>query len=122
VDIDGDGVIDAFSVEFVLTFVSCQIIYPSGDPLFLRGDINDDGTMDLSDGINLLSYLFTSGTEPGCFDGGDTNDDGALDLADAIVILSHLFTGGPPPENPYNSCGIDPTADSLDCATSPGSC
>jgi hypothetical protein len=122
VDTDGDGVMDAFSVEFVLAFVSCQIIYPSGDPLFLRGDLNDDGTMDLSDGISLLSYLFTSGTEPGCLDGGDTNDDGTLNLADAIVILSHLFTGGPPPMDPYNGCGIDPTADSIDCATSPGSC
>ncbi|MEO2150317.1 MAG: hypothetical protein ABGY15_09075, partial [bacterium] len=89
---------------------------------FLRGDLNDDGTMDLSDGISLLSYLFTSGTEPGCLDGGDTNDDGTLNLADAIVILSHLFTGGPPPMDPYTGCGIDPTADSIDCTTSPGSC
>ena len=122
VDIDGDGVMDAFSVEFVLAFVSCQIIYPSSEPQFMRGDINDDATMDLSDGINLLAYLFTGGTEPGCFDGADTNDDGALNLADAILILSHLFTGGPPPVEPYNGCGSDPTADSLDCATTPGSC
>ena len=122
VDIDGDGVMDAFSVEFVLAFVSCQIIYPSSEPQFMRGDINDDATMDLSDGISLLAYLFTGGTEPGCFDGADTNDDGALNLADAILILSHLFTGGPPPEEPYNGCGSDPTADGIDCATTPGSC
>ncbi len=122
VDLDGDTVPDAYSVEFVLSFVSCQIIYPVLGTNFLRGDVNDDGSLDIGDGVNLLAYLFTGGTEPGCLDGADTNDDGQVNIADAVLVLSHLFTGGPPPAIPFSSCGIDPTDDLLDCLTQPGSC
>lgn len=122
VDLDGDTVNDAYSVEFVLTFVSCQLVYPSSAPIFQRGDLNEDGAMDIADGVNMLAYLFTGGAAPGCFDAADTNDDGTLNIADPIMILEYLFTGGAPPAFPFGICDIDPTADSIDCATEPGSC
>lgn len=123
VDLDGDGIIDAFSVDFVLSFVSCQIIYPVTESSFQRGDINLDGALDLGDPIALLGYLFIGGATPGCLDSADTNDDGAIDLGDPILVLGHLFTGGASPADPFEECGTDPTTDdSLNCETAPPGC
>lgn len=115
-DIDGDGVLDAFSVEFSLSFISCELIYPdlSGSP-FRRGDFGGDGTIDLSDSINMLGYLFTGGSAPGCLDSSDIDDNGLVDIADAVLLLGYLFTGGNPPADPHSACGEDTTTDPLEC-------
>lgn len=82
---------------------------------FIRGDANDDGAVDVSDAVNVLSALFIPGTPPlVCADAGDVNDDGAADVSDAIYLLSHLFIpGSPPPPAPFPDDGPDPTIDSL---------
>ncbi len=115
-DLDADGVFDAYSVEFSLTFVSCQLVYPdlTGSP-FRRGDFSGDGNLDISDSINMLGYLFTGGSEPGCMDSSDIDDNGIVDIADAVLLLGHLFTGGAPPAAPCDSCGEDTTVDPLEC-------
>lgn len=122
VDLDGDGTVDAYSVDFVLSFVSCQIIYPAPGTSFQRADINLDGAVDIGDAVNLLGYLFTGGDEPGCLDGADANDDGAVDIGDAILILGYLFTDGIAPSEPFEKCGTDPTADSITCEVPPAGC
>jgi len=83
----------------------------------LRGDANGDGGVDIGDAIWSLSYLFSGGRAPPCFDAADANDTGKLDLSDPIFALNYLFTGGrePPAPGP-RSCGPDPTTDNLDCA------
>lgn len=82
---------------------------------FIRGDANDDGAVDVSDAVNLLSALFVPGTPAlVCADAGDVNDDGALDVSDAIYLLSHLFVpGSPTPPAPFPDDGTDPTMDPL---------
>jgi hypothetical protein len=73
-----------------------------------NGDTNGDGTIDLSDPIQLLNYLFFAGAEPAplfCEDlttvpvleNGDVNADGRLDVSDPIHLLSWLFRGGARP-------------------------
>ncbi|MCA8959794.1 MAG: immunoglobulin domain-containing protein [Planctomycetes bacterium] len=86
-------------------------------PPFLRGDSNQDGTVDLSDTIYTLAYLFQKGTLA-CEAATDVNDDGSIDITDPIVILDYFFAGGPPPEIPFPDCGADPTLDVLTCETS----
>jgi hypothetical protein len=58
-----------------------------GPHLFLRGDPNDDGVVDISDPIFLLQYLFQGGPASSCEKSGDSNDDGALDISDAILLF-----------------------------------
>jgi arylsulfatase A-like enzyme len=83
---------------------------------FRRGDSNDDGVLDLSDGIFTLAWLFSGADEPGCHDAADTNDDGTIDLSDAVHGLAWLFAAGASPPAPGPSdCGVDPTQDTLDC-------
>ena len=87
---------------------------------FVRGDANQDATVDISDASAILGFLFLGTAAPGCVDAADTNDDGAVDISDASHLLSFLFLGGltlpaPGPE----TCGLDPTDDALDCVAFP---
>jgi len=83
---------------------------------FIRGDSNGDSTVDISDAINTLGFLFTGGGEVICKDAADSNDDGSVDISDAIATLSFLFLGTPPTlPVPYPTRGSDPTPDVLGC-------
>ncbi|MEM7165429.1 MAG: right-handed parallel beta-helix repeat-containing protein [Planctomycetota bacterium] len=91
--------------------------------LFLRGDSNTDGVLDLGDVVRILNDLFGgSGAASLCADASDANDDGGEDIADAVFLLTFLFGGGPTPPAPGQSCGADATADALDCLTASAGC
>jgi len=78
---------------------------------FIRGDVNNSGSIDLSDAILLLGYQFSGGAAPTCLDSADLNDNGAIDLSDPIYMLSYSFSAGPPPAAPFPACGEDPSGD-----------
>ena len=87
-DSDGDGIGDA-----------CET--------FLRGDANSDATLDVSDVVSTLSYLFQGGRLR-CSDAMDANDNGSVDVADPVGVLLHLFAGFPAPPPPWPVPGPDP--------------
>ena len=83
---------------------------------FLRGDVDLDQRITVSDSVILLNRLFAGWANADCEDASDVNDDGALDLSDAIYGLRHLFLGGPEPPAPGTSTyGFDTTADPWTC-------
>lgn len=97
-------------------FVTSSVI----DPVFRRGDVNQDELVNLSDGIGILNYLFRQGSAPGCVNGADVDDSGQVNLTDGIYLLNHLFLGGAPPVEPLAQCGIDITPDDrLGCESYP---
>src|SRR5688572_28754495 len=89
------------------------------DPLFIRGDVDGSGSVDLRDALDVLEWLFL-GPEVGiaCLDAADADDGGAVELTDGILLLSAIYRGGPGPAAPFPGCGADGTADSLACAGS----
>ncbi len=86
------------------------------DVPFIRGDCNQDLTLDISDPVNLLQGIFAGGTI-GCGDACDADDDATLGLTDALTMLMFMFQGGGSLPAPFPSCGIDGAADALDCQT-----
>ena len=93
---------------------------PGGSPRFVRGDVNQDDLIDISDAISTLGFLFLGNpTTLDCQKSADINNDEALDISDGVALLGHLFTGGAPPASPFPACGTDPTADALPCETAP---
>ena len=88
-------------------------------PVFLRGDSNGDGGLDVSDPIQKLNYLFGSGIV-GCESALDFNDDGLINLADVVGSLAFVFEGLNSPVAPFPNCGSDSTADSLSCSSHVG--
>jgi hypothetical protein len=81
---------------------------------FVRADSNSDASVDVSDAVSTLSWLFLGGPL-GCEDAADSNDDGRVDIADPIYCLAFLFTGGLGLPFPYPDSGVDPTPDALGC-------
>jgi hypothetical protein len=86
---------------------------------FLRGDTNGDGAIDLSDGIQTLSFLFLGGADLTCKDRADFDDTGELDIGDPVNTFGFLFLGARPPAAPYPVFEADPTADDLGCLGAP---
>jgi hypothetical protein len=124
IDDDGDRNTDCDDDDCAAAAV-CNV--PAG-VLFVRGDVNSDGAINLTDGVIPLLFLFSGGAAPACMDAADTNDTGAIEITDAIIIFSWLFSGGAAPVSPSPSaagyqredCGVDETEDGTDClAVSP---
>jgi len=83
---------------------------------FLRGDADANRSLEITDAIQVLAFLFVG--EPlasGCLDAADADDNGHVQLTDAVYILGYLFRGGPTPPEPFEGCGDDDTLDDLPC-------
>ena len=74
-----------------------------------RGDADDNGTVQLTDAVRILDFLFAGAAEPPCLETADADDSGAVQVTDAVRILTFLFAGGVeiPPPGP-EACGTDP--------------
>jgi hypothetical protein len=105
-------------------FCLASVPLAAGPQEFIRGDANDDGSLDIADAILVLEYLFSAGSTPACLSAADVNDDDVINLADPIHLLGHLFgaPSGPAPAPPFPSCGADPTPGSTACAGPLNSC
>ena len=125
-DMDGDGDLDLLMgrpyiwsrsnpVNSVSFFVNAtgQGSTPGCDS-FVRGDVNSDGVLSVSDFIMLRRYLFGPGFRVTCHDAADVSDDEQIDMCDALVVLHALFLYpdwsfsifAPSPEE-----GVDPTTE-----------
>ncbi len=73
--------------------------------LFLRGDTDSSGRLELNDAILIIDFLTGSMAErkwePDCMDAMDTDGSGQIDIADVIRLLGFLFRNdvslAPPP-------------------------
>lgn len=82
---------------------------PAGNQ-FHRGDADDNGTLQLTDAVRILGYLFLGAPAPPCLDAADADDDGRIQLTDAVRVLGYLFLGAVPPAPPGppdQPCGTD---------------
>ena len=83
---------------------------------FARGDANADESIDISDALATLGYLFLGSDKPACLDAADADDSGHIQLTDAVFLLGNLFLGEGPIPAPSPECGADSTEDALDCS------
>ena len=109
---------DANGNDAADTFFTVTVTCPA---LFIRGDANGNGTINIGDPYWLLLYLFnvnnSSLGELNCKDAADANDDEVIDVSDAVFLYYALIGGGVPPQAPWPNCGEDPTGlpGSLSC-------
>jgi hypothetical protein len=70
---------------------------------FYRGDVNSSDTLDwptidVSDLVYLINYLYKDGVAPQPYaDQGDVNADRTVDLGDVVYLIRYAYRGGPPP-------------------------
>ncbi|MFH2056001.1 MAG: dockerin type I repeat-containing protein, partial [bacterium] len=77
---------------------SCQV------KVFLqRGDADNDGSINITDAVYIIAYIFSSGPAPLPVDlAGDADCDDITNIADAVAIIDYIFSGGEyPPCNPF---------------------
>ena len=67
-------------------------------PASVRGDLDRNGNLSLTDAVIILSFLFLGGDDPFCSPVADINSSGELNITDAIYLLDYLFLGGPAPQ------------------------
>jgi hypothetical protein len=80
----------------------------------VRGDGNADGSIDISDGVLGLNYLF-AGQVASCVLALDVDATGVLEITDPIRLLNYLFRSGPQPETPFPDCGTARNQSALAC-------
>jgi len=82
---------------------------------FLRGDVNADGRVSVSDAVMLRRWLYTGRMTPTCLAAGDVNADHLFDLQDIVELLGRAFLGGAPFPQPFPQVGVDPDPGSVGC-------
>ena len=79
---NGSG--DIYAVKFSL------------DP-FMCGDANSDGSVNISDAVYLIAYIFSGGPAPEPPLSGDANCNSTVNISDAVYLIAYIFSGGPAP-------------------------
>jgi parallel beta-helix repeat protein len=85
---------------------------------FLCGDANADGSVDISDAVYLISYIFSGGQAPKPLLSGDANCDGSVDISDVVCLIAYIFSGG---SAPCADCPGTPTGTFLGMGVCKGS-
>ncbi len=76
VDSDGDGV---------------------GDACDCCGNADGSSSVNISDAVYLISYIFSGGPAPVPLQNGDVNCNNAVNISDAVYLIAYIFSGGPAP-------------------------
>lgn len=69
------------------------------------GDADHSGTIDISDAVFLITYIFGGGAAPNSVTSADADCSGSINISDAVTLISYIFSGG---ILPCTSCLGDP--------------
>ena len=80
---------EAANVNYTI-FVPCT---------WLVGDADNSGTVNISDAVYLISYIFSGGTAPAPspIGSGDADCSNTVNISDAVYLIAYIFAGGPAP-------------------------
>jgi M6 family metalloprotease-like protein len=65
--------------------------------VYICGDANSDGTVNISDAVSLIAYIFSGGPAPAPLLSGDANCDSTVNISDAVYLIAYIFSGGAVP-------------------------
>ena len=97
----GDGVMFEAGVSDSIGLINIPVRIIHQDVNYICGDANDDGTVNVSDAVYLIGYVFNGGSAPNHPLSGDVNCDGKVNVSDAVYIIQFVFSNGKQP------CDVD---------------
>ena len=59
----------------------------------IKGDVNSNGLVDISDATALINYLLSNDAEGVCLTCSDVNEDNSIDISDATTLINYLLNG-----------------------------
>ena len=62
--------------------------------IYPAGEVNGDGSVNVSDAVYLINYIFSNGNPPVDMSSADVNNDCKVNVSDAVCIISYVFGGG----------------------------
>jgi hypothetical protein len=65
--------------------------------VFICGDANGDGTINILDVTHLVDYLYREGPPPLPSEAGDADGSVEINILDATYLINYLYKDGPPP-------------------------
>lgn len=79
--------------------ISCDISIIPAPPSC--GDANGDESVNVSDAVYVINYVFVGGAAPDPMQIADVNCDESVNVSDAVYIINYVFVGG------HNPCDLD---------------
>lgn len=64
---------------------------------YVRGDVDGNGFLTISDAVFLINYIFAGGPAPNPLIQGDVDCSGLVNISDAVYMINFIFAGGPVP-------------------------
>jgi hypothetical protein len=109
----------SFAILVVVSLLASDRAF--GDALFIRGDADSNGKLNITDAVTILRSLFSGAGKASipCLEAADVDDNGKVDVSDALFLLHYLFLQGRPLRRPPRDCELDSTPDDLGCDASP---
>ncbi len=68
--------------------------------VFVCGDANNDGNMNILDIVYIINYKYKGGPEPVYFNSADVNSDGFINILDIVYLINNIYKSGPAPDCP----------------------
>jgi len=110
------------AIEFILSPVGGGTIKPNyidcgtADLIILApnticGDANGDLTVNVSDAVYIINWVFVGGDPPVPLACGDANGDCNVGVSDAVYLINYVFVGGNPPGDCSFGCLLWPDGD-----------
>ena len=85
------------SVSVLLSPGIDRVITITEPTAFVCGDANHDASVDISDVVYLIAYIFSGGSAPSPLLAGDANCDSSVDISDVVYLIAYIFSGGQAP-------------------------
>jgi hypothetical protein len=86
-------IVDEAAEDFVPEFVKGNVFVS----LEYYGDANSSGSVDISDAVYLVDFIFRDRRAPNPYEAGDANADTYVNVGDVVRIINYIFKGGPGP-------------------------
>ncbi|MBD3218033.1 MAG: hypothetical protein GF310_07120 [candidate division Zixibacteria bacterium] len=67
------------------------------EPQAICGDANSDASVNVSDAVYIINYIFIGGAPPDPLESGEVNCDAQVNISDAVWIINYIFIGGNAP-------------------------
>jgi hypothetical protein len=65
--------------------------------VYLNGDADGSGAINISDAVYIIAYIFSGGSAPVPTGRGDVDCSSSINISDAVYLISYIFSGGPAP-------------------------